>query len=195
MCVSATRAPAREASREERCGGSPPCSLPRCLLPSCAPQRRAPAGGGGMHGRADASSRQSWWSAAWGSDTRCGGALAVAAERREKVAVCARRTLAGVHRPHVAALRCQCGQPEAQKGAELRLVTPRYPRAHANLRCYGWNVLPVCGGATACGRRPRCFTSGGCEGTTLENALHSAFQYTLYPHVPPNVCWCEPVTS
>ena len=36
--------------------------------------------------------------------------------------------------------------------------------------------------ATACGRRPRCFTSGGCEATTLENALLSAFQYTLCIH-------------
>ena len=106
-------------------------------------------------------------------------------ERREKVDVRARHTLAGVHGPRVAARRCQRGQPEAQKVAELRLVTPRHPRVHANLRCYCWNVLPVCGGATACGRRPRCFASGGCEGTTLRNAFLSAFDtLSISTHVP-----------
>ena len=106
-------------------------------------------------------------------------------EWREKVAVRAGRTLAGVHGPRVDARRCQRGQREAQKGAELRLVTPRHPRVHANQCCYGWNVLLVCGGATACGRRPRCFTSGGCEGTLLQNAFLSAFN-TLFvsTHVP-----------
>ena len=102
-------------------------------------------------------------------------------ERREKVAVRARRTLAGVHRPHVAARRCQHGQPEAQKGAELRLVTPRHLLVHANLRCYCWNVLPVCGGATACGRRPRYFASGGCEGTLLQNSFSLLSIHFLYP--------------
>ena len=96
------------------------------------------------------------------------------------------RTLAGVHGPRAATRRCQRGQPETRKVSQLRLVEPRHPRVRANLHCFGWNVLPVCGGATACGRRPRCFTSGGCEGTTLLKAFLSAFN-TLCFHARSSV--------
>ena len=106
-------------------------------------------------------------------------------ELREKVAVRARHTLAGVHGPVVAVRRYQRGKTDARKGTELRLVTPRHPRVHANLRYYGWNVLPVCGGDTACGRHPRCFTSRGCEGTLLLNAFLSAFNtLSVSTHLP-----------
>ena len=107
-----------------------------------------------------------------GGATRGAGerSLSRLTERRKKVAVRARRTLAGVHGPRVAARRCQRGQPEARKLAELRRVMPRHLRVHASLRCYGWNVLPLCGGATACGRRPqgRC-----CKTPSSLLSIHS----------------------
>ena len=56
---------------------------------------RSAAGGGGMRGRADASSRLSWWSPAWGSDARRGGALAVAADGEARKSRCLRRAHAG----------------------------------------------------------------------------------------------------
>ena len=177
---------AGEHHAEERWGGSPPCCSPRGLLPCCAPLRCALAGGGGMHGRADKSGRLSWWSLAWGSDARHGGALAVAAHGEARKSRCSRQTHVGQYpRTSRCCQRCQRGQLEAQKATELRLVTPRHPRVHANLHYSGWNALPVCSGDTACGRRPRCFASGSCEGTLLQNAFLSAFNtLSVSTHVP-----------
>ena len=169
------RSPAPALLRGERWGRSAPCGgalrrfpalvawcSPRGLLTCSTPLRCAAAGGGGMHGRADKSVRLSWWSQALGATRGAGErSLSQQTKGREKVAVRARRTLAGVHGSRVVARRCQRGQLEARKVTELRLVTPRHPRVHANLHYFDWNVLPVCGGATACGRCPRCFTSGG----------------------------------
>ena len=157
---------------EERWGGSPPCCSPRGLLPSCAPLRCAPAGGGGMRGRADTSSRLSWWSPAWGSDARCGDALAVAADGEARKSRCSRQTHAGWC-PRTS--RCCPALPTrpacSSKGSGATPCHPRHPRVHANQCYYGWTVLPVCGGDTACGRRPRCFAAGSGEGTLLQNAF------------------------
>ena len=64
---------------------------------------------------------------------------------------------------------------------DLTLLLGTANTASLNLRCYCWNVWPVCGGATACGRRPRYFASGGCEGTLLQNAFSLLSIHFLYP--------------
>ena len=69
-----------------------------------------------------------------GNDAQRRGALNVAAERREKVAVRAGRALGNVHGPRVAARRCQSGQPKARRVEEPRLFSPRRPRVYANPR-------------------------------------------------------------
>ena len=157
----------------------------RCVV-YCLPARRCVARSPAVEDCADAPIRLAGCPGGRqpGGATRGVGerSLSRLTERREKVAVRATRTLAGVHGPRVAARHSQRSQPEARKLAELRLVTPRHPRVHASLRCCGWNVLPLCGGANACGRRPRCFTSIGSEGTLLLNDLLSAFQYTFCIH-------------
>ena len=118
-----------------------------------------------------------------GEATRGAGerSLSRQTERRKKVVVRARRTLAGVHGPRVAARRCQRDQLETRKVEELRLVMPRHPRVHANLHYSGWNEVLVCGGDTACGRRPRCFPSGSCWDVATKR-FPFCFQYTFCIH-------------
>ena len=142
-----------------RCIARPPA------VEECADAPTRPAGCPGSHKPGGAT-----------RGARCGGPLAVAAYGgARKVVVRARRTQAGVHGPLDATRRRQRGQPDAKEGVELRLVMPCHPQVHASLRCCGWNELLVCGGDTAGGRRPRCFTSRSCEGTMLLSAFLFAF--------------------
>ena len=85
----------------------------------CLAVRRVPAGGG-LRGRADMSSRLSWWSLAWGSDARHGGALAVAADGEARKSRCSRRAHAGWC-PH----DNPSGLPDLRRGSNLQVCVSK----------------------------------------------------------------------
>ena len=104
----------------------------------CLPARRCAARAPAVEECADALTRPAGCPGGRqpGGATRGAGerSLSRQTERREKVAVRARRALAGVHEPRVAARRCQRGQPEAQRRwsyALSRLVILEFTRTYA----------------------------------------------------------------